>query len=459
MNAHDLLKPLTRFRDMAVAGASSLVRTSGVLGLLLFAVVLFSLLVGWRTLVVVDQWHHEVRSIEKNAAPAVLLADQLRTQLFSMVADSANDLVVPGGDLMETYAGNEDGVVKNLVAAASHVSFGERETAPIGALTMGLASYEGYLRAASLAGPSKRVTMVIHASDVMQQDVVPSAEQLGDVNRVELERGLHAVPSRATVLWSSTLPTIALALWLFVIQAYLIAKFRRFVNLPLLLASVLVVVMGVQNASDFSGGRDALSEALDVHFKTVSLASRAKALLYGAHADESFYLITDDKDEMTDQFRKKTKHLISADLTDLPTHTDIRKAIDTRSAVSQQGYLADVINNKPDAAERKILAELVDDFARYLEIDTKIRALDTGDDHAGAVALSIGKNPGELNYVFGRLDAGVSEIVKQNREAYETGLAASEATLDAIARRSLLVLVLAGVLSVVGIRARMAEFS
>jgi hypothetical protein len=162
---------------------------------------------------------------------------------------------------------------------------------------------------------------------------------------------------------------------------------------------------------------------------------------------------------MTDQFRKKTKHLISADLTDLPTHTEIRKAIDTRTTVPQQGYLADVINNNPDPAARKVLSDLVDDFARYLEIDTKIRGLDAGDNHAGAVALSIGKNPGELNYVFGRLDAGVSEIIKQNREAYEAGITASLATLDAIARRTLIALLLVAVLAVAGIRARMAEFS
>jgi hypothetical protein len=459
LNAQGLLRFLSSVRDRLTSLGQGLLRTSGILGLLMTVVVIVCAFIAVSTLGVTARWQSAIREASRNYAPSILLADDLRARLFSAVADSANDLVMPDGDLMDTFGNNKELIVKTLTATAQNLSGQEPAVASLNELSSGVATYEGYLRAASLAGPSKRVTMVIHDAEVMQQEIVPSAEHLGDLKRAQLRKVLAGAPDMGSVFWSVQFGTLLLIMVLVAIQIFLTLRFRRVLNVPLVLAVGVSVALYVVNGNDLSRVRAEVASAVDGHFAALSDASRTKALLYGARADQSFYLISDDKDSMTEQFQKKTKHLFSADVTDPPTLAEIRKSIESHQKVAQQGYLADVINASAGAEDTRLLLSLVADYAHYLEVDAKVRTMDGSDQHKEAIALSTGKNPGELNFFFGRVDEQVGEFMKIHTALYQQAIQSALEMLDATIRRSAFALIAIFFLALIGIRTRIAEFN
>lgn len=403
-----------------------------------------------------------VTTIGRDSAPSVVLAGQIRESLASMDVNAVNGYL-PGAP-KDAYAELEDHketLVAQLMQAADNVTFGESELAPIRALISGLADYMGYARAANMMGYPDGIPAQLKASQLLHQQLLPAGEELDRANLTPLEASARYVEEHDFSLGMKLIGWSLVAM-LAAVQVIVAIRFRRVFNPPIALAFVLLLVMLWRVDTTLESTQATLREGVQDAFISSHAISKARALAKDANGDESLYLLNAGDPAAQayaeEAFKEKITHLFSG-----PVTTRVRDqfvaAFDRHEKLPYDGYFADAMNNVTFEGEEKLALMALDALKRYLEVDSRVRDLERAGQHAQAIQLALGNNPGESNYAFDELDRSLAALSKLNQLEFERRITDVRLRLRDAEILAGAIPALVAFLCFIGLRIRIKEFA
>jgi hypothetical protein len=401
-----------------------------------------------------------IQTIGKDAAPSIVAAQSMKASMADLDANAANDLLGgPNGLAVARDAYEKDrlNVVAGLVAAARNITYPE-EPPLIQSMANNVSLYAADVAQArvynQLGDQASATAALRSATDLMHQQIIPAAESLDAVNLGYLDR---AYAARQQAGLASQLLVIAAGLlllgplvWL---QVFLYRRTRRLLNLPLLGATLvalflvlrLVVVLGAVAADLKWAKQDA--------FDSVHALWQARAIAYDANGDESFYLLPGfDRQRYDASFKQK-----AAQLVDRPLDEQAVRAA-AAGQVQFKGRLADELNNITFNGELSAASDTLRAWVQYVSLDGRLRALEQAGQHAEAVALDVGTQPGQSNWAFDQFDQALGRTLEINQREFDAAVQSAFDDLNGADLLGPIAALIVAVLVWAGLRPRLAEY-
>jgi hypothetical protein len=423
-----------------------------------------------------------VRTITRDTAPSVIAAQQIRAGLSDLDASAVNAALLrgPAADpSWKDFEVQQRVLSDSLVTAAQNITYGDAERGPVVEIAAALQNYAGLIgQARAIPGdpnqpapPETMLALLRRAGSLASGQLMPAAEALNDVNDTALETTWSL---RKSVAWRDPLALALIALAplavLIALQIGLARRTRRNLNPGLALASLVLVigalVLGVSLVTSASHLRIAKEDAFD----SVRALWKARATLYAANADESYFLLDPaHKADYATRFAARIGQVAGSAFLDPGSRgVFVRRVGDYRNRkclvadpdarLRNAGYIGDELNNVTFVYECEEAANLGYLLAAYIDIDEKIRALDAAGNRAGALALDLGENPGESNYAFAKVNQEIGLLIYINQMAFEQNAARASADLAQAPYILGGVALLVWLLAFLGLRPRLAEY-
>ncbi|MEU6252025.1 hypothetical protein [Streptomyces sp. NPDC047043] len=414
-------------------------------------------------------------------APRTTSAADLELTLNDMDAQAANILLANGnageGRLRTPYekavgfygdARRDIGHDLRTLAVAAQGDRGDERT--VESLTDDFAEYQELIGRAlendgRSGGRAAALADYRRATDLLQGQLLPDSRTLVDSNNQAFNAEYTAARS---TLFGRLFAVLALGALLLVLlgalQWYLARAFRRILNPGVLAATVctlVAVLLGTQllaaSASELRGARrDA--------FDSVVALSRARAIAYDANADESRYLLDPGRREQyARSFLAKSQELYGIQGAGLSSY-------DSRLAATWQVYESDhhdlrftgefrrELDNVTFPGERAAAERTVEAYAVYQGDDRRIRALLAVGEGRRAVEFCMGWQAGTSNAHFGAWMTALDKVTDINRQHFDESVRAGRSDLHTELPLVCVLLLLAVVLTGLGLRPRLAEF-
>ena len=414
-------------------------------------------------------------------APRTTSAADLDLALNDMDAQAANLLLSNGdagrGRLQTPYekaAGFYDGARREIghdlrtLAVAAQGSRTDEKT--VESLTDGFAEYQELIgRALENDGHHGGRTAALadyrRATDLLRTRLLPAARTLVASNNAAFNAAYSSARSTLNTQLAAVLALgVLLLAVLGALQWYLARSFRRILNPGVLAATVctlLAVVLGTQLLSSSTAH---LRVARHDAFDSVVALSRARAIAYDANADESRYLLDPQRrGQYADSFLTKSQQLYGLKGATLSTY-------DSRLATTWQAYVSDhrdlrftgefrrELDNITFPGERAAAQKTVETYAVYQRDDRKIRTLLAAGKEQEAVEFCMGWEAGTSNAHFGAWMAALDKVAGINRAHFTSSVDAGRSEVDGLLPWAAGLLAAAALLTLVGLRPRLAEF-
>ncbi|WP_224279184.1 hypothetical protein [Streptomyces sp. LS1784] len=423
--------------------------------------------------------------IGHRAAPQVVRSADLYFALNDMDAQAA-DLLLFGADpdyttlrtqTLDTYEQRRTQADTDLQSVAEAVAGDQSGQRAVQTVIGELGRYEALVARAQLledqahapvGRPSAEALAAYRqATDLLRQRLLPAVDEVTKANAVVVERNYtDQRDALADGWWWILLIGLVVLVALGLLQRVLAVRFRRRVNVPLAVTTLLTAV-GLATALALTSRADhQLVVAKSNSFDSVIALSRARSVAYDLNADESRYLTDPARAAAYEQsFLDKTQAFARIDGTTLTTYNDRLAALADRhradhGQVGFGGYVGDELRNitfpgEQDAAERVLAA-----FQQYQRDDRKIRALNAEGRLKEAVTYDTGLTPGQSNADFGTLGAALDDNQAINQRAFDGAVSDTDGDLGVTtAGLGAAALVAALALTALGVRPRLREFS
>jgi CHASE3 domain sensor protein len=413
----------------------------------------------------VNTQRQAIKTVGKDAAPSVLTAQQLQDSFAGMDASLASELLLKPGDIREKevsidFETNRKKIAARLVAAAKNITYPAEQE-----IVEKLQRYDGdYLlklqeaRDAHQRGDSVRALSIYQsAAKLMDEKIIPKAEELSAVNARELEKAYanQGDENVGTVILITIVGLILIAI-LAIVQIFLYRRMRRILNLPLLGATAIAVIFLGYTIGIFSSVTSNLKIAKIDAFDSLHALRKMRALSYKINADESRYLLdraNADKHERS--FNEGVTKIIRSPVSLETIANDTAKGIPITGVT---GLFADELNNITFAGEREAAAQTLTAFNNYLKIDKQIRSLNRSGKVAEAIALCIGYKEGESNLAFDRYKKIHTDLMNLNLKEFEKNIKLGEDNLNNFEVIATVALGSVAILTLFGLRPRLMEY-
>ncbi|WP_309735800.1 hypothetical protein [Chamaesiphon sp. OTE_75_metabat_556] len=424
-----------------------------------------SLLLLMISIVGVGSQRNALKTVGKDAAPSILTAQQLQDSFADMDASLANELLLKPGENRQVLADfdkNRKKIADRLVAAAKNITYPEEEKI-VQSLQLNLSGYLLKLQAARDAhkrGDSiDTLNIYRSAASLMDRDIIPQAIELSRVNSQYLE---NTYAEQRTVNGSigfliAIVGLVQIAI-LVIIQLFLYQRMRRVLNLPLLGATAIAIIFLGYTISSFMGATNNLKVAKEDAFNSLHALRQMRSLSYKANADESRYLL--DRSNATQHersFNDKIAKILIIPPT-LNSNNIVTNALEDKQTPGLTGLLAQALNNITFTGERELAIETFKSFNEYLKIDTQIRQLASSGKLAEAIALCIGVREGESNWAFDRYKSIHTQLMDLNKKEFDQNVELGNARLANFEVIAATALGSVAILTLFGLRPRLAEY-
>ena len=398
-----------------------------------------------------------VQTIGKDSEPSIVAAENVRSTLGDAHTSIINVFLTgegPDGPGVSEYRKSIAQANDHLVAAAQNITYGDEERRPILDIMNHLSEYQRLIGLAQAQGGNVKV--LGQADDLMRERIAPAAEALAQANfehldtaftdgRMTAHRWLYAFIALSLLLLAVLLDT----------QRYVYLSFRRLINPAIAAGSLLLMLAVGMFAVQASNVMSSMRVAKEDAFDSVYALSQAQAVAYSANAQESVYLLTQDKDEQARQtalFKDSAHRLFSVDMADVAQLPADLKSLQGQGLLGNE--LANITFDGEDAAAKATLAGWLD----YVRIDRQIRALEVQGRHKDALALCLGTQPGESDWAFARFVKALLTTMNINQIQFDLAI---ERAFGEV--RWLWILLLPALLcpllgSLFGLQQRLAEF-
>ncbi|MFJ3307874.1 hypothetical protein ACIPSA_33270 [Streptomyces sp. NPDC086549] len=414
-------------------------------------------------------------------APRTTSAADLNLALNSMDAQAANLLLSSGnagkGELETPHtkavgfygdARREIGHDLRALAVAAQGDRGDEKT--VESLTDDFAEYQELIGRAlendgRSGGKPDALTDYHDATDLLQSKLLPESRKLVSSNNEAFNSQYTA--ARSTMA-AQLVAVLALGLLLLaalgVLQWYLTRRFHRIINPGVLAATACTLIAVVLGGQLSAASAEHLRGARRDAFDSVVALSRARAIAYDANADESRYLLDPQRrTQYAESFLAKSQELYGLKGATLSTY-DARLATTWQAYRSHQddlrftGEFRRELANITFPGERAAAEKTVETYAVYQRDDRKIRALFEAGKEREAVEFCMGWEAETSNAHFGEWMAALDKVTDINRAHFTSSVAAGRADLTGRLPWACGLLLLAIVLTGLGLRPRLAEF-
>ena len=312
-------------------------------------------------------------------------------------------------------------------------------------LSVAVTRYAGLVeaaRATNRAGVADASRYLVDALNLLATTVADDATRLTDATQRRFERDEDR---RDT----GVLPAVALALIalgvLTAAQLWVFRQSRRVVNVPLALATLLLVgAIGWLVAATFRSGND-ISQARADGYDSITLTSRIQTTAYRAKADETVALITGDQARRARA--AATAQTLLAERASAAAVEAVRQGRDP----ALPGLLTDAAAEADSDRERAAVAEMLVRWQRYQDTATQLRS--TADP---AQQRTIAVGPGSAT--FNGFNFSVESVLSDNRSQFLDGLASAADRVGNLTLVALFLPLLAAFGALGGLQLRINEY-
>lgn len=396
------------------------------LGFLMFVNIFLAALFCLVAVNTIQQHEHAVKTVGLDAAPSVISAYGIKTDLSVMDLALANQLLrLPNSDdskddTIEFENGRVD-VSRELVVAAKNITYGAKEQTPIENLQITLGKYLLQAQEArDLHKLGKPEALLAYGASLesLEGELLPNADKLEKENSNVLET-TYAHEKSATNLSRGLVVLLGWSLIgaLGYTQIFLIRRFHRRVCLPIAFAMICIFVVLNHMNSSLAENSNALKIAKEDAYDSVLALLSARANAYHACAAASRWLV--DHKNAAEYEAKFTENIFSiAKFTGEHNITDTiataEKELKSGGKISLPGFegaLAKELSNIrfPEEANTAICS--LKEFAAYCQADNKMRELyKTSPSEASHMCLSYG--PSGERFPFNKFDNALIRITQ-----------------------------------------------
>lgn len=434
--------------------------TPGSLRLAMATLVLLSFLLWLGANAATTQFRHVITTVGVDSFPGIEAAGQIRAGLADMDANAANGFFSVAAAASHTqYEQDRHNIAKALVTASHNITKPDKEEPPLTTLVDGLTVYTGLVESARTLGYPKGLANLQTASDMMRDRLIPASDTLNTVNFDPLTAEYKGV-STSVGIYTLIFHMVGLLLLGVCIgtQVFLCLRTRRLFNLPLVVATVLLLGFLIRINGVFRETQQDLQAAKEDAFDSFHALWKAKADASEANADESYYLLEKPMQvHYQQEFHKKASLLADRPLTPQIVAA-AQQASQSHQNVIFKGFFADILNNISYEAEQPEAMEVVRRYARYMEIDSEIRRLETSGKHEEALALCTGSNANQMNGAFDAFNISLDKLISLNKAKFTRSISMALNNLDSLPPLALGLSLAIGALSWFGITIRLREF-
>ncbi|MEH0574625.1 hypothetical protein QBA54_09060 [Streptomyces sp. B21-108] len=414
-------------------------------------------------------------------APRTTSAADLDLALNDMDAQASNILLAGGdggrGRLTTPYdkavgfygtARREIGHDLRTLAVAAQGNRADEKT--VEDLTDAFAEYQELIGRAlenddRVGGKASALVDHRRATDLLQGKLLPASRTLVSSNDSAFDAEYDT--ARAT-LSAELAAAVALGILLLavlgVLQWHLARRFRRILNPGVLAATVCTLLAVILGTQMLSASAEHLRGARRDAFDSVVALSRARAIAYDANADESRYLLDPARrDQYARSFLAKSQQLYGLKDATLSTY-------DSRLATTWQAYESDhhdlrftgefrrELDNITFPGERTAAEKTMETYAVYQRDDRRIRALVAAGKEREATEFCMDWKPGTSNAHFAAWMTALDKVTDINRDHFASSVQAGRSAVSGLLPWAGGLLLGAMLLTVLGLRPRLAEF-
>jgi hypothetical protein len=435
-----------------------------------FGTLIFCLL----TLVTVSQHEHAVETVGHDAAPSVIAANQIKIGVEKMDAALADQLLYKPGQVEreESIADFEKWrivVGKQLVAAAKNITYGDTEQIPIENIQNALGQFEMLAQAArdaQIAGKNAdALSFYRKALSIVEEKLLTSADALNKANSVKLESTYSQEESRSALSCGFLLAVgIVLVSLMVTTQIYLSKRFRRRLNVPLIIATLSTALFVQHLYTALRGDAAHLKLAKEDAYDSIVALLNARSNAYGADAAESRWLFDREQAQIHEKYFQDKVATVASFAPEHNFSETLARAEKQLAAGSKyrlpgfSGSLADELNNTRFEGEASTALEALKAFSEYCSLDVRMRHLESSGAHDRAVRTGLGYSPSESKYWFSKFDDALQRTLEINQEHFERAVNQAFHDLVGMATLSRLLFLFSAVCIYAGLRGRMAEY-
>jgi hypothetical protein len=382
-------------------------------------------------------------SVATDTEPLLVTAEGLYASLSDADATAATTFVTGGLEApaqRERYAGDLRAASGQLATLARQAGGSVQTRAAVQTLATQLPVYSGLVetaRADNGQGFPVGAAYLRRASTLMREQVLPAAGRLYEVEALRLSGDYRSGVSAGTLLGVIAVVCAMLGL-LAVIQVRLARLTRRIFNVPMALATVLVLALGVWMIAGLIGEQNALARAQRTGSDPVQVLSAARILALRAQGDESLALVARGGGVQN--------------LADFEAVTGRLGAVSGTSGLL--GEAATIARRSGSAA---VIDRLSATFARYLAVHGRVVALETNGRFNDAVNLAVGSHAKELS-LSDALNSGLVQEISAAQRRFGSAASGATSALGGLWLAIPLLSVLFAVLALYGVLQRLGEY-
>lgn len=412
-------------------------------GLLWAALVLglgVSLLVGYTGHLAYVAHRDTAQRIGIGGVPSAVAAARIHTLSASVNALATGALLADGERAAiqwSQYAEELERLHNALIAAALNIRSGQAERSPLLQLSNRLGEYQALIGRARALDGAAAVTAMNQAQALMVESIIPLCAELAAVSRARVTAayaaGAVGLPqARAWLLVSG----VALVLVLGLIQVLLALRFRRLINVPLLLATLAAVGLLSAARARLDDANAWLDLARDQAITGLQTLSDARTAAFDARAAQALLLLNGGAEPFGQAFAARAGEVADG----------LRRA---KSAATDQD---------PAGGRRRQVSEFATtDWTRYLGLHERVLTLEREGNQRAAVALSQGSEPGQAAWAFDQVDASLQQGIAAYQDAFDEDVIQTFLWLAGYPWRLAAVLTLVPVLTLLGLGLRLRE--
>ena len=386
--------------------------------------------------------------IRNNAGPVLVATQQLVSSLAEADAAATAAFLSGRTEDPESRRLYEQALARaneQLQDVAALIGDDEGAHENLTTLSVAVTRYAGLVeagRATNQAGVADASRYLVDALNLLATTVADDAARLTDATQRRFERDKDRRDTG--VLPAVALAVITLAV-LAVAQLWVFRQSRRLLNIPLAVATLLLVgVIGWLAVATFRSGND-IEQARADGYDSITLTSRIQTAAYRAKADETVALITGDATRRT-----SATAAAQAVLSNRATAAAVDAVRQGRDP-AVPGLLTDAAAEADSDRERAAVAEMLVRWQRYQDTAAQLRA--TADANQQR-AIAVG--PGSAT--FNGFNFSVESVLSDNRSQFLDGLAAAADRMGNLTLGALFLPLIAAAGALGGFQLRINEY-
>ena len=431
------------------------------------------------TILGIQEQRNAIKTVGRDAVPSIITAQRLKDGMAGMDAFAASEFLVPSsntqssfleplqkdvdGATIQSYNERYRSVTERLIAAANNITYDE-EREPIQTMQLGIGEYVAKIQQARDAHARRdqagTLAAYLSAIEILDKTLLPAADRLDQANLKVLDRtyGEQRFAS-ARSLFLIAIVTLGLAGILVMLQLFLSQRTRRTFNPFLLSATAIALLFLVHTIGSLLSASNHLKVAKEDAFDSMHVLRQARALAYGANADESRYLL-DVRNAATHEqaFFNKLNQIAAPPIGQTLEQITLLAQQDTK-LTGLTGFLGEELSNITFPGERQAVIENLSTLSQYLQIDKQIRQLQQSGKYREAIALCVGNNPGESNWAFEQFKKANQKTYDVNDKAFKDAITQGDQDLEGFEVKSTIVTITIALLVLLGVMPRLKEYS